>query len=205
MSPNGFLMIIPIDKEAKTLAWGITADTIERDRAGWKEYEVSGQAAMDAKALFADNQTEPLRSILDAANDSEAKVWPHSSLPEISKWHRGRVCVISDAAHALPPNGQGTELAFEDAAFLSRLLSSDQAIGQGFDKLFNHFEASRRKTVNEMKKASRPSKAFKTKTKPWVWWVKRRALWAFFSWNRGVVPLGKKKSYDIMAEDIVVK
>lgn len=197
-------MVVPIDSEARTLAWGITTDTIERDRAGWREYEGSGQAARDAKALYADIETEPLRSILDSASDTETKLWPHFSIPDIESWHRGRVCVIGDAAHALPPNGEGTVLAFEDAAFMSRLLTSNQAVDQGFSKLFSHFEVKRRERVEEIKKGSRPSNVIKSKTGPWLWWAKQWAFWAYFTWHRGQVTMGRKEVYDVMTESVAV-
>lgn len=198
-------MVVPIDKNGETLAWGITTDTAERDRAKWKEYEESGQAARDGKAMFADVATEPLRSVLDNADEKQAKVWPHHSLPDLPIWHRGRVCLLGDAAHALPPNGQGTALAFEDAAFMSRMLSSDRVVAKGYDKLFSHFESSRRKRVEEIKKSAKPSSTVKSTTGPWAWWIKQWAFWAFFTWHRGQVRFGRDGSYDVMTESINVE
>jgi 2-polyprenyl-6-methoxyphenol hydroxylase-like FAD-dependent oxidoreductase len=50
-----------------------------------------------------------------------------SSLEEVdqSPWHRGRVVLIGDAAHAMAPTmAQGAALAMEDALVLSELLTS---------------------------------------------------------------------------------
>lgn len=45
---------------------------------------------------------------------------PISALPPPSQgWGRGRVTLVGDAAHTSPPNGQGCNLAFEDALALA--------------------------------------------------------------------------------------
>ena len=102
---SGMLMVIPIDAEGKTLAWGINTTVANRTRQGWRELERSGQAARLAKANYEKIKTEPVRSLLDNADDSQAKLWAPSSLPDLPHWHTRRVCLIGDAAHALPPNG----------------------------------------------------------------------------------------------------
>jgi 2-polyprenyl-6-methoxyphenol hydroxylase-like FAD-dependent oxidoreductase len=44
-------------------------------------------------------------------------------LPSLPPWHRGSVCLIGDAAHAVGPHvGQGTSLALEDAFVLAKCL-----------------------------------------------------------------------------------
>lgn len=69
-------------------------------------------------------------------------------------WHRGRVCLVGDAAHAVTPNvGQGGCLAIEDAVVLSRLvrslvLSQSKGAGASIDltqaeRLFAAFESER--------------------------------------------------------------
>lgn len=197
-------MAVPIDNEGETVAWGITTDVGERDRAGWKQYEVSGQAARDGKALFHDITTEPVRSILDNAVESEAKVWPHHFIGDISTWHKGRICLMGDAAHALPPNGQGSALAFEDAAYLSRLLSSTQAVEKGYDRLFAQFEAKRRIRVAQIQKSAKPSSVFKSRSSSWMWYLKKWAFWAFFVWNSRLVRMGSNESGDVMVESLEV-
>jgi 2-polyprenyl-6-methoxyphenol hydroxylase-like FAD-dependent oxidoreductase len=203
-TPQGFVMAVPIDKEGETLAWGITTDVAEKDRAGWTTYETSGQAARDGKALFDDITTEPLRSVLDNAVESEAKVWPHHSIGDMHTWHKGRICLLGDAAHALPPNGQGSALAFEDAAYLSRLLGSSQAREQGYDRLFAHFEAKRRIRVAQIRKSAKPSSAVESRSSPWVWSLKKWAFWAFFVWHGRVAKMGSNEAGDVMKESIEV-
>ena len=76
-------------------------------------------------------------------------VYDIASLPE---WHRGRVCLIGDAAHAVGPHvGQGTSLALEDAFVLGRCLrnSADPTVA------FGTFERLRRERVERVFKYSR--------------------------------------------------
>ena len=50
-------------------------------------------------------------------------------------WHKGRVIMIGDAAHATVPQlGSGAALAIEDAVVLSEELSKDQTYEQAFEK-----------------------------------------------------------------------
>jgi 2-polyprenyl-6-methoxyphenol hydroxylase-like FAD-dependent oxidoreductase len=69
-------------------------------------------------------------------------------------WHRGRVCLIGDAAHAVTPNfGQGGCLAIEDAVVLGRLMRGMLATRESnnvpaaamsrIEKMFTAFEAER--------------------------------------------------------------
>jgi FAD-dependent urate hydroxylase len=49
--------------------------------------------------------------------------WPLFELPELPRWSEGRVCLLGDAAHAMPPSaGQGASLAMEDALVLAQCL-----------------------------------------------------------------------------------
>ncbi|KAJ7270008.1 hypothetical protein B0H12DRAFT_1310448 [Mycena haematopus] len=113
----------PHNHGGSEVAWYVSEDLPDKDRAAWREYGTSGAAARAAEAHYASSTA--LGPALDAG---------------IPTWHRGRVCLIGDAAHALPPNGQGSAMAFEDAAYLSRLLSSEKAPACGFERVFAQFE-----------------------------------------------------------------
>ena len=54
-------------------------------------------------------------------------LWPYHCMPKLARWSSpiGRVIIIGDAAHAIPPSsGQGVNQVFEDAHTLAMLLSS---------------------------------------------------------------------------------
>jgi len=59
----------------------------------------------------------------------------------LAPWHRGRVVLIGDAAHACPPTlAQGAAQALEDAAVLTELLLSSAELD---DALWAEFTARR--------------------------------------------------------------
>ncbi|MEW2290910.1 FAD-dependent monooxygenase [Streptomyces sp. NPDC047841] len=63
-------------------------------------------------------------------------------------WHRGRVVLIGDAAHACPPTlAQGAAMALEDAAVLAELLTSSQLLDEGLWQTFTERRYARAKWV----------------------------------------------------------
>jgi 2-polyprenyl-6-methoxyphenol hydroxylase-like FAD-dependent oxidoreductase len=91
--------------------------------------------------------TEIIRS-----TDGEIGKWPVYDLPSLSTWHRERVCLIGDAAHATSQHvGQGASLAMEDAIVLAKCLRDVEGVPSAFEA----FESLRRDRVEEVVKMSR--------------------------------------------------
>ncbi len=64
----------------------------------------------------------PIRDLLDAT-PHPLQAWPVHDLPEVARWHRDRMVILGDAAHAASPtSGQGASLAAEDAVLLAKCL-----------------------------------------------------------------------------------
>jgi FAD-dependent urate hydroxylase len=60
------------------------------------------------------------------STSNEIGCWPSYELPPMASWHKGRVCLIGDAAHASSPHiGQGASLALEDAICLAGCLAAE--------------------------------------------------------------------------------
>ena len=73
--------------------------------------------------------------------------WPDYAMPDLDRWHRGRVCLVGDAAHATPPHaGQGASLALEDALILARSLRDDAT----YEAAFQTFEAERKPRAEKL-------------------------------------------------------
>ncbi|RVX45895.1 2-polyprenyl-6-methoxyphenol hydroxylase-like FAD-dependent oxidoreductase [Nonomuraea polychroma] len=77
---------------------------------------------------------------------------PIHDLPPVPVWHRGRVLLLGDAAHATSPSaGQGASLAIEDAIVLARCLRDSRDHREAFER----YEAERRPRVERVVAYSR--------------------------------------------------
>jgi FAD-dependent urate hydroxylase len=78
---------------------------------------------------------------LIAATGEPMPLSPIHSIPHLPRWHRGRMLVLGDAAHApSPSSGQGASLAIEDAVVLGTCLRDAPAV----EAAFARFEQIRR-------------------------------------------------------------
>ena len=72
-------------------------------------------------------------------------------------YHKGRICLVGDAAHASTPHhGAGAGMCVEDAAVLSTLLADDLVRdAAGLEAAFAAFEANRRERTQWLARSSR--------------------------------------------------
>lgn len=92
--------------------------------------------------LYSDDTGPAIPLVL--ATSELASMSPIHVIPHLPRWHRGRMIVIGDAAHApSPSSGQGASLSIEDAVVLAQCLRDlpDPAAA------FARFEAARRPRV----------------------------------------------------------
>lgn len=74
-----------------------------------------------------------------------------SDVKPMNVWHKGRICLLGDAAHATTPNtGQGGAQGVEDAYYISNLMNKTM----DYKKCFQNFEKLRKKKVNNIVKYS---------------------------------------------------
>ncbi|WP_302140523.1 salicylate 1-monooxygenase [Halomonas alkalicola] len=74
----------------------------------------------------------------------EPTSWALHELPELPRYHRGRVLLVGDAAHALVPHqGAGAGQALEDAYVLASLLGDDACTRDSAEQVLAAFEAVR--------------------------------------------------------------
>ena len=175
---SGTVLSFAMDPSAESIQWATSLKMPERNRKAWYEYEISGQAVVDLKAKFAGVTAEPIRSMVDGLTDENVRVWAPYEVPDMPIWHTDRVCLLGDAAHAVPPSvGQGTAQALEDVAFLTRLLSTPAAVQTGYPRLFAHFEKTRRHRTEMIRKMASRAEAGREKVgSSWYWWRKTRAI-----------------------------
>ncbi|MFF3213054.1 FAD-dependent oxidoreductase [Streptomyces sp. NPDC002886] len=107
-------------------------------------------------SLFAED-TGPAAALIRAAHEI-TPAGPMHALLTLPTWHRGRMIVIGDAAHApSPTSGQGASLSIEDAVELAKALR-DQSTIEG---AFTAYEALRRPRVERIAKQAARSNSNK--------------------------------------------
>jgi 2-polyprenyl-6-methoxyphenol hydroxylase-like FAD-dependent oxidoreductase len=83
-------------------------------------------------ALF-EGENVPAAPIITAQGQDIIVVGAEHDLPEVPTWHRDRVIIIGDAAHAASTSsGQGASMALEDAVTLGRCLRDTSGPGEAF-------------------------------------------------------------------------
>jgi FAD-dependent urate hydroxylase len=73
--------------------------------------------------------------------------WNTYDVPRVARWHRDRMIVIGDAAHATAPSiGQGAAMAIEDTVVLARCLRDSPSV----ESAFAAYERLRRERVERV-------------------------------------------------------
>jgi 2-polyprenyl-6-methoxyphenol hydroxylase-like FAD-dependent oxidoreductase len=94
-------------------------------------------------------------------------------------WHRDRVVLIGDAAHAVSPNaGQGASMALEDAMYLAKVLREAQGNHEG---AFARFERDRKSRVERIVAEGRRRSSDKKSVSPFESALRNAMLGVFFN------------------------
>jgi 2-polyprenyl-6-methoxyphenol hydroxylase-like FAD-dependent oxidoreductase len=210
-TPVGMIMLVPVDPEGKTIAWGMTGQVEDQgSRASWLDYAQSPKVKESVKLDHSSVETQPIRGLVDRMDDHDIKVWPHYRIPELDTWFTARTCLIGDAAHAMPPNGQGIAIALEDGALMARLLSyrptqpepePDSAFST-YTPQFTLFQTKRQTRLAQILASSKLRNQATTKSGPWVWALKQWIFSALFWWKGGAIRPGWVGDYDVEMEDV---
>jgi 2-polyprenyl-6-methoxyphenol hydroxylase-like FAD-dependent oxidoreductase len=108
-------------------------------------------ASLRAQLLdaFADDAGPACEVVLETPE--LADLTPLHTVPRLTRWHRGPIVLIGDAAHApSPTSGQGASLSIEDAAELAWAIRRNDNLPSAFTA----FETSRRPRVEPIVKAA---------------------------------------------------
>lgn len=141
---------------------------------GEKADAVSGDQPAVRAHLVALHEHDPawIRDIIDATA-TVAGPFPLHDILSMPRWHRGRVCLVGDAAHATTPSaGQGASLALEDALVLAQCLRDIAPP----ERAFATFERVRRRRVEAIVRQSRRNGSGKAVSGPMGEWVRDRLL-----------------------------
>ncbi|MFP2924838.1 FAD-dependent oxidoreductase [Pyxidicoccus sp. 3LG] len=100
--------------------------------------------------LHADDPA-PIPEII-RATEGGIGCYPIHDIPFLPTWHRGRVCLVGDAAHATSPHaGQGASMAMEDALVLARCLRDLPEPEEAFAR----YQSLRKARVEKLTRAAR--------------------------------------------------
>lgn len=205
-TPPGLFLLFPIDPSGEIIGWIAQRSAPERSKEGWKEYETSGDCVRATKTDYEGVDYEPVKSLIASLEEGQGKVWPPYSIPDIPTWHSKRICLIGDAAHAIPPSaGQGASQAIEDAGLLARLLAHEPAVEKGYEQLFEYFERTRRTRFQSIRSLTRQSSASRFELKGTLgWWLRKWSIWTFLRvlGSKGYYRDTKLMGYDITQEKL---
>jgi 2-polyprenyl-6-methoxyphenol hydroxylase-like FAD-dependent oxidoreductase len=115
--------------------------------------------------LVAGDRT-PMAAVIGATPDI---MRPYSTFdfPSIPRWHRGRMALVGDAAHAASPSsGQGASMAIEDAVTLGRAfrgIESETPTSGAIEAAFTRYEGERRERAEAVVEWGRRSAAPKVR------------------------------------------
>lgn len=142
---------------------------------GPHEIESSLKSEIRNHLLDVHKQDDPMFSKI-IENSHEIIAYPIFDVPKLPAWHKGRVCLIGDAAHGISPHiGQGASLALEDTEVLAGLLGKHT----GHEAAFSAFQMERQPRVEKIIRSARKVGDTKTKTNPVAAWFRDRLLGFF--------------------------
>lgn len=120
-------------------------------------------------AALTDDWHQAVPALIEATAPEDIYVDAIACLAEpLPAYAAGRVVLLGDAAHAMPPDlGQGSAQAFEDAAALTRLLAG--ATSADAPTRLRRYDAERRPRANRMIRQALRQSRLMTSTGPPAW------------------------------------
>ena len=166
-SSNAFHMTFGKNAYSGTIVYA------DRKTVWWTNIQCPENKLSEFKGVSSEKWTEKLLDLhkddhglisnfIKSAENKHVRI-PLYVIPHLDAWHKGRVCLIGDAAHATSPFiGQGAAMAMEDAVVLAKCLRDISQLDQAFAK----FEKLRKQRAEKIVKASQESGKIMTTTNP---------------------------------------
>lgn len=123
----------------------------EQDRRGWADLGADKERLAGLLREGAETWSSTVRGALADMPIETLAIWPYYSVPRLEAWAAGRVVVVGDAAHAIPPTaGQGASQALEDAVTFAALVGGFEGGEEGWAGVVGRWQEYRQKRVDRV-------------------------------------------------------
>jgi 2-polyprenyl-6-methoxyphenol hydroxylase-like FAD-dependent oxidoreductase len=153
--PLGAYVLAPQNHDGSEMFAGRQFGYPAQGRDGWDALLKSKAELVGMLQGDMESWSDLVRSGLEQASSAYAaetlNIWPFHSVPHFESWasEMGKVVIIGDAAHAIPPTaGQGANQAFEDAFSLAFLLKNVDAVKGGLEVGLARWRAYRQARID---------------------------------------------------------
>lgn len=116
-------------------------------RQGWEELQNDTPRLLAMMRKDYEKWNPMIQGILDNVKKESLFIWPFYTVPTLDSWKsdKGRVVILGDAAHAIPPQGGlGANLTFEDVESLARLIDASNRGSQSWTSCLEWWQAYRK-------------------------------------------------------------
>lgn len=130
LGKKGAFVFAPQDVDGSELFVGRQFRYPMQDRSAWDALAKNKSELISMHQADMNDWSDLVQSGQEQASAPEShsfNIWPFHTVPKLKSWasEKGRVMILGDAAHAIPPTaGQGANQAFEDSFSLAYLLKS---------------------------------------------------------------------------------
>lgn len=121
---HGAFVVAPQRAGAQEMFFGRQRTWTDTDRAGWDARSADKQELADFLASDTQDFPQIVQDAVKSIPHDTINLWPFYVIPNLPSWisadGKGRIILVGDAAHAIPPSaGQSLNMAFEDVYTLS--------------------------------------------------------------------------------------
>ncbi|KEF52795.1 uncharacterized protein A1O9_11212 [Exophiala aquamarina CBS 119918] len=198
---NSFAFM-PCDYSGSRVGCFATIESKDRSREEWNRLQADKDTLHDY--LRSHHEHEQWPEIVHLASEHVDKetlsLWPYYRVPKLKSWtsSSGRVVVIGDAAHAMPPTGgQGAAMAFEDGITLADTLTRVNGKDSDLQRLLKSWQTVRQKRIGQILAfTSRSGDSRKASSSTLQQIFKEWAMWAYFLWKGEDAGLSWVYKYD---------
>ncbi|KUJ12998.1 FAD/NAD(P)-binding domain-containing protein [Mollisia scopiformis] len=161
----GSLLTSYVDPDRTKVYLGAVMEVREQnDRQGWKVRGSDRQKTLDEiKRRYRNTAILCVNQLVQRADDFV--FYPVYTLRAGGRWSRGRVLLLGDAAHCMPPQGESTRLAIEDGILFARVFET--CVEVSVEEALQVYEKTRRPRIDAAYKEA-VSRWESVKDKSWL-------------------------------------